>query len=115
MILLQFCKKFFFNWPVNPDKPNFVSLLVFAGAAASFTARSYLSIKLSRNEKPFWISSQNSEYPGIFPVTGANQNARKSLSTDLVKTDLDYSGIKQVESARFLEARMGGNLTGKIK
>ena len=114
MILLQLCKKFFFNRPVNTDKPNFVSLLVFAGAAASFTA-SYLSIKLSRNEKPFWISSQNSEYPRIFPVTGANQNARKSLSTDLVKTDLDYSGIKQVESARFLEAHIGGNLTGKIK
>ena len=52
MILLQLCKKFFFNRPVNTDKPNFVSLLVFAGAAASFTA-SYLSIKLSRNEKPF--------------------------------------------------------------
>ena len=29
--------------------------------------------------------SQNSEYPRIFQVMGANQNARKLLSTDLVK------------------------------
>ena len=42
--------------------------------------------KLSGNEKPFWIPSQNSEYPRIFRDTGANQNARKSLSTDLVST-----------------------------
>ena len=30
---------------------------------------------------------QNSEYPRIFRVTGANQNARKLLSTDLVNTN----------------------------
>ena len=30
--------------------------------------------------------SQNSEYPRIFRVTGANQNVRKLLSTDLVNT-----------------------------
>ena len=38
--------------------------------------------KLSGNEKPFWIPSQKSEFPRIFRVTGANQNTRKSLSTD---------------------------------
>ena len=43
--------------------------------------------KLSRNEKIFWISSLNSEYPRIFRVTGANQNARKLLSTVLVNTN----------------------------
>ena len=32
------------------------------------------------------ISLQNSEYPRIFQVTGANQNAPKLLSTDLVNT-----------------------------
>ena len=32
--------------------------------------------------------SQNSEYPRIFRVTGANQNARKLLSTDLVNTNV---------------------------
>ena len=41
----------------------------------------YLSIQ------PFWIPSQNSEYPRIFRVTGANQNAQKLLSTDLVNTN----------------------------
>ena len=40
--------------PENIYKPNFVSLWVFVGAAASFTAKIHL-LKLSRNEKPFWI------------------------------------------------------------
>ena len=35
----------------------------------------------------FSVRSQNSEYPKIFQVTGANQNARKMLSTDLVNTN----------------------------
>ena len=39
----------------------------------------------------FSLSLQNSEYPRIFQVMGANQNARKLLSTDLVNTKLFYS------------------------
>ena len=39
----------------------------------------------------FSLGSQNSEYPRIFRVTGANQNARKLLSTDLVNTNMIYS------------------------
>ena len=39
----------------------------------------------------FSFRSQNSEYPWIFQVTGANQNARKLLSTDLVNTYKKYS------------------------
>ena len=31
--------------------------------------------------------SENSEYPRIFQVMGANQNVRKLLSTDLVNTN----------------------------
>ena len=46
----------------------------------------YLS-KLLQSEKPYWILSQNSEYPRIFWVTGANQNTWKLLSTDLVNTN----------------------------
>ena len=38
----------------------------------------------------FSLCSQNSEYPRIFRVTGANQNARKLLSTDLVITNKIY-------------------------
>ena len=34
----------------------------------------------------FSLRLQNSEYPWIFQVSGANQNARKLLSTDLVNT-----------------------------
>ena len=41
--LLWFCSKFskkiLFYWPVNTEKPNFFSFLVFVGAAASFTAK----------------------------------------------------------------------------
>ena len=41
--------------------------------------------KLSRvNDKQNPVP--NSEYPRMFLVTGANQNARKLLSTDLVNT-----------------------------
>ena len=36
----------------------------------------------------FSLGSQNSEYPRIFRVTGANQNARKLLSTDLVNPNV---------------------------
>ena len=38
----------------------------------------------------FSLRSQNSEYPQIFQVTEANQNARKLLSTDLVNTKQYY-------------------------
>ena len=54
--------------------------------AASFTAK-ISSLKLSWNEKPFWMSSQNSEYPRIIRVKGTNQNVCKSLCTDLVNTN----------------------------
>ena len=40
MILLQIQEEIFFLYrPVNTDKPNFVSFLVFVDAAASFTAK----------------------------------------------------------------------------
>ena len=39
MILLQIQRENFFYRPINSDKPNFVPLLVFVGAAASFTAK----------------------------------------------------------------------------
>ena len=72
------------------DKPNFVSFLVFAGATASFFFFKFHLSKLSRNEKPFRNLSENSEYPMILRVTGANQNAPKLLSTDhdLVNTNM---------------------------
>ena len=37
-------------------------------------------------KRHFSLCLQNSEYPRIFQVMGANQNARKLLSTDLVNT-----------------------------
>ena len=38
----------------------------------------------------FSLRTQNSECPRIFRVKGANQNARKLLSTDLVNTNYYY-------------------------
>ena len=55
----------------------------------------HLSIETVANEKPFWIPSQNSEHPRIFWVTGANQNAQKSPSTDLVNTNKGYSEVRE--------------------
>ena len=40
---------FFFYRPVNTDKPDFVSFLVFVGAAASFTAK-ILSFENAKQE-----------------------------------------------------------------
>ena len=64
-----------------------LSLSYFVGTAASFTAK-ISSFETVANEKPFWIPYQNSEYPRIFGVTGANQNVQKLLSTDLVNTNM---------------------------
>ena len=44
----------------------------------------------------FSLRSQNSKYPRIFRVTGANQNARKLLSTDFVNTKNIYHWICQI-------------------
>ena len=46
--------------------------------------------KYRETRRYFSLCSQNSEYPRIFQVTGANQNARKLLSTDLVNTKTTY-------------------------
>ena len=98
MIFLQIQWENFFLPTSKHREAKFVSFLVFVGAADSFTAI-HLS-KLSRNEKPFSIPSKNSEYPRIFRVKGANQNARKLLSTDLVNTNAGYSEIEQPMRAR---------------
>ena len=49
----------------------------------------------------FPLRSQNSEYPRIFRVTGANKNARKLLSTDLVNTKGLYFIWHSTPSCRF--------------
>ena len=45
------------------------------------------TISSSETTRHFSLRSQNSEYPRIFQVTGANQNARKLLSIYLVNTN----------------------------
>ena len=47
----------------------------------------------------FSLRSHNNEYPRIFQVTGANQNAQKLLSTDLVNTNNNYHCIISSETA----------------
>ena len=54
------------------------------------TLLQFLLLKFSQMTQHFSLLSQNSEYPRIFRVTGANQNARKLLSTDLVNTNNNY-------------------------
>ena len=56
------------------DKKNAASLMDTISSFESFA-------------KKVSLRSQNSEYPRIFQVTGANQNAQKLLSTDLVNTN----------------------------
>ena len=83
--------KFFSYRPVNTKKPNFVSYWYLLAQLLHLPLKFHLS-ELSQNEKPFSIRFQNSENPRIFRVTGANQNARKLLFTDLANTKtFDFS------------------------
>ena len=52
----------------------------------------------------FSLRLQNGEYPRIFRVTGANQNARKLLSTDLANTNRIYKTplVRQLKIERSL-------------
>ena len=58
----------------------------------------------------FSVRSQNSEYPRIFRITGANQNARKLLSTDLVNTNNYYMALShedwELQNSRILLAKI---------
>ena len=55
----------------------------------------------------FSLGSQNSEYPRIFRVTGANRNARKLLSTDLVNTKpVSYTHLRAHETRSNLVCRL---------
>jgi len=51
-----------------------------------------VDIIIPRREASRYIST--SEYPRIFQGTGANQNAPKLLSTDLVNTKYFYSDYR---------------------
>ena len=55
--------------------------------------KTLLQFFLRETTRYFSLLSQNSEYPRIFQVTGANQNARKLLSTDLVNTKHIYTSF----------------------
>ena len=44
----------------------------------------------------FSLRSQNSEYPRIFRVTGANQNTQILLSTDLVNTNVYFPTTSRI-------------------
>ena len=92
--ILWFCCKFskeIFFPPTETPTSQILSLSWYLLVQLLHLPLKFHLSKLSRNEKPFWIPSQNSEYPRIFRVTGANQNARKLLSTDLVITNRDYN------------------------
>ena len=53
--------KIIFYLPVNTDPPKFVAFLVYVGATASFIAQKFHLSKMSRNETPSVLRSQNSE------------------------------------------------------
>ena len=61
-------RNFFFYLPVNTDKPNFISFVVFVGAAASFIAKISSFENVAKREailNPFpkqWISKDIPSY-----------------------------------------------------
>ena len=63
-----------FFLPVNADKPNFVPFLVFVVAATSLTTKISSFKTVVKRE-------------AILNPMGANQNAQKLLSTNLVNTN----------------------------
>ena len=75
--------KIIFYLPVNSYKPKFVAFLVFVRTTVSFIAQIASSENVSKLDA-ILARAQNSEWPRTFRVTGANQNARKLLFTDLV-------------------------------
>ena len=85
--------KLIFYLPVNTNKIKFVTFLVFVCTTASFLiSHKFRLPKTSSNETPSWLQPQNSTVNRIFRVTGANQNARKLLVTDLVNTIIPSMG-----------------------
>ena len=76
--------------PVITNKPKFVAVLYCLYECFIYTSNFVFPPEKSRNETPSWLRSQNSEQPRILRVTGANQNARKLLFTDLVNTKINY-------------------------
>ena len=52
--------------------------------------------------RAIFLSVRNSEYPRIFQVTGANQNARKLLSTDFILYIIQLSPEGEVNSGGYI-------------
>ena len=61
---------------------------IFLSIRKTVNIQGYSELQEPIKTHHFSLRSQNSEYPRIFRVTGANQNSRKLLSSDLVKTNV---------------------------
>ena len=79
--------------PLFTDPKGDSCVSIYQNQMDKKTLLQFLLLKLSRNEAPFFSLFAKNEYPRIFPVTGANQNARKLLSTDLLNTNIICSDI----------------------
>ena len=80
MILIQIQQEIFLYRPVNTDKPNFVSFLYLLVQLLHLPLKFHLS-KVSRNQKPFGIPCQNSEY-----AMQEYSELRKPIKTRIIKT-----------------------------
>ena len=69
-----------------------------------FIGHNFFFSNFRETKRHFSLRTQNSEYPRIFQVTGANQNARKLLSTDLVNTNGGY--IPRGEASRYISTAL---------
>ena len=78
--------------------PEGIVVLVFTksdGQKKCCNSFNFFFWNIRETTRHFSLRSQNSEYPRIFRVTGANQNARKLLSTDLVNTKCQHHILLQ--------------------
>ena len=84
-MLRSCCMEIIFYLPVNTDKPKSVAFLAFVSTTASFIAQISSAGNVSKIDA---ILAPVAKQWRILRVTGANENVRKLLFTDLVNTKL---------------------------
>ena len=82
-----------FEWSAIPSLPEccfIIYQIKWIKKCCFINVHNFFFWNVRETTRHFSLRSQNSEHPRIFQVTGANQNARTLLSTDLVNTKILY-------------------------
>ena len=97
-------RSFFFYRPVNTNKSNFVSFLVFVGAAASFTAKISFFETIAKREAILWSRPKRVNIQGHSKLRGSIRKREDyyPLSWSILRKLKDiYSSARLVLSQSF--------------